>query len=338
MTGWTVYNKDKQLLICKDRVIKHHSMRETLLFKKYNFNLFYYFSNTKRYYSINRYNEIPNDFKFDPSFCEWLVGFTDGDGYFRIIKSKNSYRLEFDLSQSFYNIRLLYKIKSKFGYGSVTKIKSRHTARFRITDKKVLTKVIFPIFDKYSLLTTKQYNYIKFKKAYTILEDKNLTILDKNSKIEILLSTFIVNNYISTALKKLDPKLSSNSDILKIISYDWLTGFIEAKGYFGIILFKNKIYTEFNITQKLDSILLEYIRRIFHIPGKLVYFENRDIYQLKTKNSRAVQNIIDLMNGKFKGIKSLEFKLWSKAFYYRNTNLIKVTKIYQILKKFRSKK
>ena len=194
-------------------------MRETLLFKKDNFNLFYYFSNTKRYYSINRYYEIPNDFKFDPSFCEWLVGFTDGDGYFGIIKSKISYRLEFDLSQSFYNIRLLYKIKSKFGYGSVTKIKSRQTARFRITDKKVLAKVIFPIFDKYPLLTTKQYNYIKFKKAYAILEDKNLTI-DKNSKIEILLSTSIVNNYISTALIKLDPKLSSHSDILKIISYD----------------------------------------------------------------------------------------------------------------------
>jgi hypothetical protein len=39
-TGWTVYKKDKQSLIRKNRVIKHHSMRKTPLFllkKKHKF-------------------------------------------------------------------------------------------------------------------------------------------------------------------------------------------------------------------------------------------------------------------------------------------------------------
>jgi hypothetical protein len=293
---------------------------------------------------------IKNNLISDKSFCEWLVGFTDGDGYFGIIKSRGSYRLEFDISQSLYNLRVLYKIKSFLGYGSVTRIESKRSARLRITDRKVLANIIFPIFDKYPLLTSKEFNYIKFKEAYTILEDNNLTTLEKNNKIEILINTPIPNNYISTALKNLDPslkdgsfsqenlKLIPHSNILNIISYDWLTGFIEAEGYFGVISTQDKFYIEFNITQKLDTVLLELIRRIFHIPGKLVYSEKRDIYQLKTKNSRAIQNIIEMLNGRLKGMKSLEFKLWSKAFYYRGTNLTKVAKIYQIIRKIKSSK
>lgn len=278
-------------------------------------------------------------------FEQWLVGFTDGDGSFSVLRQGDSYRLEFDVSQDLYNLRVLHKIKAFLGNGLITINESKRSARLRIIDRKVLANIIFPIFDKYPLLTSKEFSYIKFKRAYTILEDSNLTTLEKNSQIEILINSSIPKNYISTALKNLYPslkdelfnqknlKLIPHSDILNIISYNWLTGFIEAKGYFGIIPTKDKFSIEFNITQKLDSVLLEFIRRIFHIPGKLVFSEKRDIYELKTRNSRAIQNIIKIFNNRFKGMKSLEFKLWSKAFYYRNTNLIKVAKIYQIIKK-----
>lgn len=300
--------------------------------------------------NARNYSSISNNFISDKAFCEWLVGFVDGDGYFGIIKDRGSYRLEFDITQSLYNLRVLYKIKSFLGFGSVTKIESKRSARLRITDRKVLANIIFPIFDKYPLLTSKEFNYIKFKKAYAILEDNNLTTLEKNNQIEILINTQIPENYISTALRNLDPslkdglfslenlKLIPHSDILNIISYDWLAGFIEAEGYFGVIPTQDKFYIEFNITQKLDTVLLEFIRRIFHIPGKLVYSEKRDIYQLKTKNSRAIQNIVEDLNGRLKGMKSLEFKLWSKAFYYRHSNLTKVASIYQIIKKIKSSK
>ena len=283
-------------------------------------------------------------------FEQWLVGFTDGDGSFSVLRQGDSYKLVFDITQSLYNLQVLHKIKSFLAFGSITKNVSRRTANFRITDRKVLANIIFPIFDKYPLLTSKEFNYIKFKEAYSILENNNLTTLEKKNLIDNLRSTPIPENYISTALKNLNPslkdgsfsqenlKLIPHSDILNIISYDWLTGFIEAEGYFGVIRSQDTFYIEFNITQKLDPVLLEFIRRIFHIPGKLIYSEERGIYQLKTKNSRAIQNIIGDLNGRLKGMKSLEFKLWSKAFYYRYTNLNKVAKIYQVIKKIESSK
>jgi hypothetical protein len=58
---------------------------------------------------------------------------------------------------------------------------------------------------------------------------------------------------------------------------------------------------------------------------------------LKTKNKRAIYNIKDMFEGKFKGIKSLEFKLWCKALYYRETNPVKAKYIYTIYKSHKAK-
>ena len=44
-------------------------------------------------------------------FNQWLVGFTDGDGTFSINRqNKNKWSLTFKLSQSTYNLKLLYFI------------------------------------------------------------------------------------------------------------------------------------------------------------------------------------------------------------------------------------
>lgn len=370
MTGWTV-KKDKLSPTCKDRAIKFYSMRRTPLLGE-NYSLSIKNTSAVRMFStwgqfaweenkilntISSHQRLNVEQPKNNWFEQWLVGFTDGDGSFSVLKFKDSYRLEFEINQSLYNLRVLHRIKSFLGYGSITRTESKRSARLCISDKEGLANVIFPIFDKYPLLTSKEFSYIKFKKAYTILENNNLTALEKNNQIKILINTPIPENYLSTALKNLDLsakldeslsqenlKLIPHSDILKLISYDWLAGFIEAKGNFDVILAseasggsKNKFEVEFNITQN-NTILLEFIRRIFHIPGKLIYSEERDICQLKTKNSRAIKNIIEDLNGRLKGVKSLEFKLWSKAFYSRDTNLTKVAKIYQVIKKIKSSK
>ena len=69
---------------------------------------------------------------------------------------------------------------------------------YRIRDRKKLASIIFPILDKYPLLTSKQFNYLKFKEAYKILEDNNYT---KTQKDELMLSLNkeINNDYISPA-------------------------------------------------------------------------------------------------------------------------------------------
>lgn len=294
------------------KAIKLSSMRETLRYK-------------------NKWNNLNDDEKFKI----WLVGFTDGDGCFSVVKSGGTYRLQFSLSQSTYNLRILYYVKKKLGYGNVSKSLKQNWGNFRITDRKCLNKIIFPIFDKYPLLTSKYFNYIRFKKAYTILENCNITTTIKNEKIEELLAKKLPENYISPAIINLNEN-SKYEEIESIISIYWLAGFVEAEGNFGIFPDKNRFNIEFTIVQKLDKILLLLIKRILHISSNVNYNEKRNIYVLNTKNSRSILYIIDNFTGKFKGMKSLEFKLWSIANYYKKTT-DKISKIHKILRKIRYK-
>jgi hypothetical protein len=66
-----------------------------------------------------------------------------------------------------------------------------------IRDRKKLEKVIFPIFDKYPLLTSKYFNYIKFKEAFSILVDTNLDKAEKDTLLLNLKKQTIPDNYIS---------------------------------------------------------------------------------------------------------------------------------------------
>ena len=97
-------------------------------------------------------------------FEQWLVGMTDGDGSFTIARQNDKWSLVFKITQSRYNLRLLYYIKRQLGVSTVTKDKTK--GQILIRDRKKIAKFIIPIFDKYPLLTSKQFNYEKFKKAF----------------------------------------------------------------------------------------------------------------------------------------------------------------------------
>ena len=276
----------------------------------------------------NKWNNLSEEEKFKL----WLVGFTDGDGCFSIVKSGETYRLQFSLSQSEYNLRLLYYVKKNLGYGSVSKSSKPSWGNFRITDRKVLNQVIFPIFDKYPLLTSKYFNYVRFKEAYYILENKELTTEMKNKKIEELRSKELPVNYISPAISHLSEE-SKHEDIIQVISVYWLAGFIEAEGHLGVYTYPKRITIDFTIVQKLDQFLLFLIKRTLHIPSNVNYNKSRNIYVLSSSNSRVINDIIDTFRGKLHGMKSLEFKLWSVAQYYRKTKIEKVYKVNKILTK-----
>ncbi len=92
---------------------------------------------------------------------------------------------------------MLYHIKKQLGVGSVTKDNTK--GQFFIRDRKKLETVIFPIFDKYPLLTSKYFNYLKFKQAFYILENASLTKDEKDQKLFVLKDQSIPKNYISPA-------------------------------------------------------------------------------------------------------------------------------------------
>jgi hypothetical protein len=81
--------------------------------------------------------------------------------------------------------------------GSITK--DGTNVQYFISDKKKLETVLIPIFDKYPLLTTKYFDYIKLKKALSILNNTTMTKEEKNIKLLAIKNSRPNNNYISPA-------------------------------------------------------------------------------------------------------------------------------------------
>jgi hypothetical protein len=260
-------------------------------------------------------------------FYQWLVGFTDGDGTFSIARQNNNWSLIFQIGQSNYNLRVLHFIKKQLGVGNIIVEKNNNFAQFRIRDRSVLELVIFPIFDKYPLLTSKYFNYIKFKKAHAILSDKSLTKSEKDILIFNLIKTNPPLDYISPAWSIINNIVSNYENASKIISKSWLVGFTEAEGSFYLVdKSQNRIVHAFEITQKLDKIVLIGIKHILHISTN-VQFNKTGYFSIVTTNSRAIENIIQYYKNTLKGMKSVEYRIWARSYVKDKGNFISLNKI-----------
>lgn len=236
----------------------------------------------------------------------------------------------------------MYYIKQQLGVGSVSVDLNREMASFRIRDRKQLANIIFPIFDQYPLLTTKYFNYAKFKSAYTILEDKELTKSQRNVQIETLQLTKPDESYISPGWSKITLPIADANEAGKVISKSWLIGFVEAEGSFYLVskdASKLRIVHGFGISQKLDRVVLEGIKHILHISTKVAYKEKYDYYMIDTTNSRAIDNVSKYFFNTMKGMKSVEYRIWSRSFNKHKgdySQLVKVQKSIRELRKVRA--
>src|SRR5699024_6306470 len=93
---------------------------------------------------------------------------------------------------------------------------TRKLASFTIRDRKVLKDVIFPIFDKYPLLTRKYFSYIQFKGACFILENENLTSEQRDESLENL-KTPLPHDNVSHIISHLNEN-SSSETIKSVVS------------------------------------------------------------------------------------------------------------------------
>lgn len=265
-------------------------------------------------------------------FSQWLVGFTDGDGSFSIIRQNNTWNLTYKLGQSTNNLKVLHFVKKQLKAGSIYVEKSGKIAHFRIRDLQTLNKIIFPIFDKYPLLTSKYFNYIKFRKAYVILTNKNLTNIEKDKLINEI-NVPIPTNYVSPGFSVLGLDMLTIKNLIsyefssKIMSKSWLVGFTEAEGSFYLVQkSKNRIVHAFEINQKLDEIVLISIKHLLHINTQ-VKLKNKGYYSLCTTNSRAIENIISFYKNSMKGMKSLEYRIWARSYVKYKGNFLALDRI-----------
>jgi LAGLIDADG endonuclease len=75
----------------------------------------------------------------------------------------------------------------------------------------------------------------------------------------------------------------------------------------------NRLVHGFEITQKLDKIVLIAIKHLLGISTN-VKTTRLGTYSIVSTNSRAIENIIKYFNNTMKGMKSLEYRIWSRSY------------------------
>lgn len=204
--------------------------------------------------------------------------------------------------------------------------------------EKKLANVIFPIFDKYTLLISKLFDYIKLRKAYDILENANISKNEKDLFLLELKNDIIPANYISNAWNKTILPFDNVQDVYYVMTKPWVVGFIEAEGSFYLVSKdKTRIVHGFGISQKLDPIVLESIRRILHIPIAVRFKSNHNYYLLDTTNSRAIENIIQYFHKTMKGMKSVEYRIWARSYAKHKGDFSKLSNIRDVIRKLKIK-
>nr|UBU96507.1 hypothetical protein [Malassezia furfur] len=265
-------------------------------------------------------------------FAKWFVGITDGSGTFTISNnSQNHWTFCFKITQSKSNIQMLYHIKKVLQVGSIITSKN-NIAEYILRNNNHIINTLLPIFDKYPLLTNKEFDYNQFHDAILIFNNSSISNMDKHYQIKNILNKQMPKNYVSSVWNN-----SSNLTlpfVNTIVSKQWLVGFTEVQGNFILVNTNDKHITQvFKINLKSNQIVINAIAMILNMN---IFNDQNDYTCISSSDPQSIQTIIQYFNHTLKGIKSLEFKLWSRSFtkhlsYSQLQNL--QNKIYRIWNK-----
>lgn len=111
-----------------------------------------------------------------------------------------------------FNKRALIKAKSIVGAGKVEPSTPDGMVTFRIRDRDVLKKHVFPIFDRFPLLSTKHYDYVRLRQIASLLDDVSLSRKHRDEK-----STFCI---LSTHQEMLSRPFGIKSFLLMIFTLE----------------------------------------------------------------------------------------------------------------------
>lgn len=277
--------------------------------------------------------------KNSTEFKEWLVGVTDGDGTFHFRKTnKGVWSFTFKIGQSNYNLRLLYFIKSKLAVGSVSvpDSKAPEAAEFRIRNYQHIIQYILPIFDQYPLLTSKHFHYDLFKEAILIMANPSLSKEQKDkliTEIKVKSKLGIPTEYVSPAWSIVGNTVNSTQDAMKVMSKSWLIGFTESEGSFYIVKKgPQRLVHAFEITQKLDIIVLEAIAMIL----QLKVIKKKTYLTVIATGSKDIEFIVKYYFKTMKGMKALEYRIWARSFSKNKKDFEYLTKIQNLMRNIRS--
>lgn len=225
--------------------------------------------------------------------------------YYLSLKKKSGkyFKFEVGLELSIRDIYLINYIKAKLGVGTIFIRKSANRSEmviFRVRSKQDLKEIIIPIFDKYPLLTNKQYDYIRFKVC--LLSESN----------------DFINAY--TNKKYIRPLTPVNTvDYIINVPYfsSWLIGFIESEGCFSIYKPSNdnSLVASFEISKTNEETIIQAIAIYLSLSQK-VHKNKVNSFRLKVSSVDAVNKIIIFIQNaptKLLGYKKVQYISWLES-------------------------
>ena len=108
--------------------------------------------------------------------AQWIAGFVDGEGCFHVGIARHDEMTmgvqvlpEFTVVQHERDAQLLHALKAYFGCGVVRKNHGDRLA-YRVRDRKCLIEVIIPFFMKHTLKSSKNVEFLKFRRVVLQVE------------------------------------------------------------------------------------------------------------------------------------------------------------------------
>ena len=223
--------------------------------------------------------------KLNENFKWWFIGFTEGEGDESFILGKDGY-LEFKITQSSVDAQILFYIKKKLGFGSVSvQDKTNKTHQFRVREKKNLLTLIHII-------------------------NGNLITNYKINQFDLWVKDF--NNIYNTNINVIKSK--------QILTLDnaWLSGFTDAKGCFTSSVLtskknKNIIAVRYIIAQKNDKEFSQNVAIL--LDGYITYIKSYNGYNTVVNFGKLGKILNYLKNYPLKTKKLISYSRWLKVYY-----------------------
>jgi len=203
--------------------------------------------------------------------------------------------LSFFIKQAKESASALFAIQKFFGKGNIRwDDANKKYLRYEIRSFEAISSIIIPFFNKYPLYSSKRANFLDFEKVARIIDSKEHLTQKGLDNIKLIKEGM---NSKRTYVEKSDFMNSIINGVY--LTPGWLSGFIDAEGYFGIYVSNNsrrRCELKLSIAQNAhDLVLLEAIAKYLNVDTKIVNnlgkdstVKRLDIYKFDTLLSQIV--------------------------------------------------
>nr|YP_009240557.1 LAGLIDADG endonuclease [Pyronema omphalodes]AMO66529.1 LAGLIDADG endonuclease [Pyronema omphalodes] len=259
-------------------------------------------------------------------FPYFVTGFADGEATFGVYFTKAEgrkfgyiVRLYFGITLHRKDRRLLERVKNYFNVGTIFE-NDREVAYKVVRTEDIAT--IIKHFDKYPLVTQKLADYLLFKQAFLIIQNKDHLTIEGFTKLIAIRAS--INTGSSDAFKALFPGVNPyEKPVIKdaqIPDPYWLAGFVSAEGCLSVYIYKAETRTGFNVQVRVQITQhprdMELLKRIIPYLGC-----GRFVQATRGDCNYVVSSILDICTkvipffDKYciEGVKALDYADFKKA-------------------------